>query len=487
MSELNMNLLSDQLYRLENLYLIKDDKYKVSKFKLRPAQRYFHDNYHTMNCILKSRQIGFSTYMCVRILDETLFDSDIENMLITHKIEDSQDMFLKKILFAYDNLPEEIRIARPTLNRTHGHLRIEHSQNHYSSFRVSTSARSGTLKHLHVSEFGKLCAKRPRDADEIISGALNAGINQNTTFESTAEGAYGHFYDTFWEAYGREFGTETKMQFRAFFFNWLDHPECITDEEVYITPEWREYFNSVGVTDERRIWWYIQKEAIMKDKMKQEFPTTPKEAFEKLLEGTYYAEELNKGQIIVKDLDVDVRYPVHTCWDIGRGDSTVVIMFQNIDGCMHIIDHFAGEGQWAGAYIKKLEEYDYNWGFHFAPHDIGVTDWASEYSRAETIYNEFGFRFTCVPKISFQDGIDAVRYCMIKGMKIGERRNEKLIQALRSYRRAWSDTHGTFMEHHHHDWTSDYADSLRYGCIGMGMDFNQLEGVRNEILKGAVL
>ena len=134
MSELNMDMIGDQLWRLENLYYIKDDHYQVSKFKLRPAQKYFHDNYHTKNCILKSRQIGFSTYMCMKLLDYTLWEPDIENMLITHKIEDSQDMFLKKILFAYDNLPDEIKLARPALNRTHGHLRIEHGPRSYSSF-----------------------------------------------------------------------------------------------------------------------------------------------------------------------------------------------------------------------------------------------------------------------------------------------------------------------------------------------------------------
>ena len=215
---------------------------------------------------------------------------------------------------------------------------------------------------------------------------------------------------------------ETKMQFRSFFFNWLDHPECFTTEEVYITPEWADYFREAGITDKQRMWWYVQKEDELGDKMKQEYPTTPKEAFEKILEGTYYADELAKGQIVVKDLDVKSGYPVHTCWDIGRKDSTVVIIFQNLDGQMHIVDHFAGEGQWAGTYINRLKEYDYDWGYHFAPHDIGVTDWASEYSRAQVIYNEFGFKFTTVPKFGFQDGIDAVRYCMKKGMRIGEKR-----------------------------------------------------------------
>jgi len=326
-----------------------------------------------------------------------------------------------------------------------------------------------------------------------MSGALNAGIKQQTTFESTAEGSYGHFYDIFQESSGRQFGTETSMQYRAFFFGWLDHPECYSTEEVYVEPDMEDYFGEIGVTDKHRIWWYVQQQAIQKDKMKQEFPTTPKEAFERLLEGTYYADEFNRREMVQK-VTYTPGLPVHTCWDIGRGDSTVVIFFQIIDGCMHILDHFAGSGQWAGAYITRLRKIGvdrgYDWGFHFAPHDIDVTDFASEYSRREIIYQEFGFTFTCVPKLSFEDGIDAVRYCMYNGMVISDAvENEKLVQALKAYRRAWSDQHGTFMDHHHHDWTSDYADSLRYGCIGMGLDFAELErkAMRLEIERGGVL
>src|SRR3546814_9331762 len=65
-----------------------------------------------------------------------------------------------------------------------------------SSIRVGTSLRSGTLQRLHVSEYGKLCAKYPEKAREVKSGAFNTiQAGQSIVVESTAEGNGGHFFE----------------------------------------------------------------------------------------------------------------------------------------------------------------------------------------------------------------------------------------------------------------------------------------------------
>lgn len=49
--------------------------------------------------------------------------------------------------------------------------------------------RSGTLNYLHISEYGKICAKFPDKAREIRTGALNTiQAGQIAWIESTAEG-----------------------------------------------------------------------------------------------------------------------------------------------------------------------------------------------------------------------------------------------------------------------------------------------------------
>ena len=58
-----------------------------------------------------------------------------------------------------------------------------------SRIAVGTSFRSGTLQFLHISEFGKICAKYPEKAREIVTGAIEAlSIDGKLFIESTAEG-----------------------------------------------------------------------------------------------------------------------------------------------------------------------------------------------------------------------------------------------------------------------------------------------------------
>src|SRR3546814_18785208 len=58
-----------------------------------------------------------------------------------------------------------------------------------SSIRVATSMRSGTIHRLHVSEFGKICAKFPDKAHEVVTGSLPAvPLDGIAIIESTAEG-----------------------------------------------------------------------------------------------------------------------------------------------------------------------------------------------------------------------------------------------------------------------------------------------------------
>jgi hypothetical protein len=76
-----------------------------------------------------------------------------------------QEIFRDKIKFAYDNLPDYIKKFNPCSNDTKNELVFANG----SSIHVDTSFRSQTLQFLHISEFGKICAKYPDKAREIIT------------------------------------------------------------------------------------------------------------------------------------------------------------------------------------------------------------------------------------------------------------------------------------------------------------------------------
>lgn len=157
------------------------------------AQRYFFKNRHTKNIILKARQLGFSTLIDIDVLDDTLFSSYHTNGIIAQDKDKAKDLYDNKVKFAYDNIPKWLKDNFQTRIDRQGEIKLD---NNNCSISVGTSFRSGTLQYLHISEYGKICAKYPEKAREIKTGSLNAiGPKQQVTIESTAEGASGDFYD----------------------------------------------------------------------------------------------------------------------------------------------------------------------------------------------------------------------------------------------------------------------------------------------------
>jgi hypothetical protein len=148
-----------------------------------------------------------------------------------------------------------------------------------SSIRVGTSLRSGTFQRLHVSEYGKLCAKFPEKAREVKSGALNTvHVGQKIRIESTAEGQAGHFYELCQKAQNmeRQGVALTDLDFKQHFFGWYLDEKYQLDADVLETSEMREYFDKleaegVVLTKPQRAW-YVKKSEQQDDDMKREFP-----------------------------------------------------------------------------------------------------------------------------------------------------------------------------------------------------------------------
>ncbi len=277
--------LNDPWWRLNNLYWIEDEYGQAVKFKLRPWQELLLRTMWYLNIVLKARQMGFTTAIDIFILDRTLFNNNVKSGIIAHKREDATVIFRTKIKFAYDRLPVEIRAKVGAKSDRAGEMEFTNG----SSIRVAVSMRSGTLQYLHISEFGKLCAEYPIRAQEVISGSLNTLHKGAIAFiESTAEGAGGHFYAMTLKA--KELfdkGADLNhLQYRFHFFPWFDDPKYQVEPgaDFVLTKADVEYFESVEAVIGRQLTiqqkaWYIIKSDEQGDKMKQEFPSTPMEAF----------------------------------------------------------------------------------------------------------------------------------------------------------------------------------------------------------------
>src|SRR5688572_24460331 len=140
---------SDQRWRLNNLYWIIDKAGTRVPFRLNWAQEDLLDNMHFLNLVLKARQLGFTTFIQLYMLDVCLFFKDTQAGVIAHTQPDAESIFRNKIKYPYDNLPDAIKAACPIKRDNTTTLELANN----SIIRVGTSLRGGTLQYLHISEF----------------------------------------------------------------------------------------------------------------------------------------------------------------------------------------------------------------------------------------------------------------------------------------------------------------------------------------------
>jgi len=483
--------LSSRAWRLRNLYWIKDKNGNSVRFSPNAVQERMEHELHTLNLVLKARQHGITTWACIRALDLALFRSNTAIGLVFHTKDDAGKAFRDKILYAYERLPPSIRGARSLTRRDmDGELVFING----SSITVSLSHRSGTLQWLHISEYGKICARDPLRAQEIRSGALNTVAPGNyVTIESTAEGNLGDFFAKCQTALTlrRRIAAGTaklgQMDYKIHFLPWFEDPTYSTDPDgIEISDELNEYFDRVqdqtGYTlSAGQKAWYAKKREEQGDLMWREYPSTPEEAFKASKDGTYYGRAIDKAESEGRILRLAPRMavPVHVMWDIGHNDTNVLLFMQYYDGFYNWIDSYANDGEPIHHYATELQKRalanGYVYGFQYLPHDAGNTDYSREDRKTrEQVLQSLGFQTRLVPRIeSLGDGIDMTRQmlplCRFDSVKCGEQPEGSgigLLPALRSYRKEWSETSQTFRDHPMKSWDNHWADAFRQAAQG---------------------
>ena len=463
--------LGDPLWRINNLYWIRDKAGNKVKFKLNWAQEQLYHNMHNCNIILKARQLGMSTFICILFLDRILFNSDTAAGLIAHTRDDAEQLF-KRIKYAFDNLSEPMRNHFAPNTDSAKELVFSNG----SSIRVGTSLRSATLQYLHISELGKIAAMYPEKAREIRTGALNTvQAGQHIFIESTAEGQSGEFYDMCQESQKIQAMGQmlTPLDFKFFFFPWWKCTEYEFEYSVQINADMQAYFEELEhkhgiVLSLPQKNWYVRKANQQRDDMFREYPSTPEEAFLVANEGKYYSKQFvdlrKKGRIT--SVPCDPCLDVHVSFDLGIGDNTSLWFWQQTPGGeIHVIDFYENSGEALQHYVALLKEKGYLYGSYFFPHDIEVREFTSGVKRIDTL-RQLGIHPTVLPKLPVDDGIQAVRSTLPRCW-FDEGKCSKGIEHLENYRKSYSKQLGCFLDKPLHDSASDASDSFRYACIGM--------------------
>jgi hypothetical protein len=502
--------LSSKLWRLNNLYTIKDKDGKKSILKLNSSQNKVLTKYrHNKKIILKSRQQGISTLFVAYYLDSCIFTEGYEAGIQSYGRDESEKLSQRAELM-WDELDERVKTlvglslnkvsdfeSSPTLakNIDSGKLFLE--KNNSSGLYFSNGSilkignfRGDTLQALHVSELGKIAKRSPEKAKELQTGAFQAvSVKNKITIESTAEGKSGLLYEMWCKAEQKQLLKQplTPLDYEAIFLPWYDDPDCQIFTEVDIPPELDKYFTKLEdtlniVIDDTYKWWYVIKKDELGDYMGQEYPSTAKEAFEQSIDGMYYKNEFPKLKLISNAYDENLK--VNMAFDLGMNDDFSIGFVQNwydtieevVNGKVittkllrsRIIGEYRNSGfgleHYAEVCAALKNKLGWDFGVTYVPHDIVVRELIAGKTRWDALI-EYGFKPVLVTKHKVVDGIECVRQ-FLGEVEIDEECTV-IIGAIQNYRKKFDKQLQVFLDSPLHDEWSHPADMIRYMAMGL--------------------
>lgn len=450
------------------LYKIKDKDGKVVDFVPNPTQQDFIENIHTKNIILKARQIWFSTIIQIYLLDQALFNRNFKAWVIAQDKETAISLFKDKIKFAFDNIPDRLRKYFIVKTDRANELEFE---NTWSSIRVATSFRWGTLQWLHITEYAKICAKYPLNAKEIKDGALESVWMGNKIFvESTAEWWEWIFFDMCQEArkISDSWRDPNDLEYKLFFYPRYEDIKYATNQYVLITQEEQEFlakYESVIKLSQEQKNWYVLKRREKWDSMFKEYPTTYDEAFWSTLKWAYYETQIR--QALIQNRIWIVKYnhqlPVHVAFDLWWSwwwDDTAVWFFQQYANQIYIIDYREWTWYWWLEILWIVGNRWYKIGRRIGPHDI-TANFTGESRR--TMAKNIGITFEILERMPVTDWITIVRQTFPR-LWFDKEKCDQWIKKLSIYRRSRDEANGVRRDRPQHNWASHAADALRYLC-----------------------
>ena len=299
----------------ERFLKIRNKKGKLVPFKLNEAQLIIEniDRYCKSEkilrryIVLKARQMGISTYTEGKMSHNTTTNPLVNTMIITQEDKATQNLFNMSKLY-FEELPAELQPMRKKCNEKA--LVFENPTNDIaekgrnpglrSKFSVATAntpeaGRSSTLTNLHASEVAFWTK-----ADVTMLGLIQSIADEMDTLvmlESTANGVGGYFYDMWQQAIKGEndfipvfLAWFTDLTYSKPFITKKERKDFITmvettyvnDRDETIYTYYHNLIGIAGVTYEQLNWYYYtlrNKCQNDEEKMHQEYPSTPEEAF----------------------------------------------------------------------------------------------------------------------------------------------------------------------------------------------------------------
>lgn len=199
-------------------------------------------------------------------------------------------------------------------------------------------------------------------------------------------------------------------------------------------------------------------------------------SFSAALPGAYYGRQVDaiEREGHIGRVPWNPSRQVHTAWDIGVNDMTVIWFVQWTGTSWAFIDYIAQNGVGPEWYVEELNKRRYRYGEHLLPHDASASNVrVAGGGSFRDILTGMGLEnVRVVPRTAnLAHDINLCRQvlpiCYFDKEKCGHG-----INALRSYRRDYDQKLRAYRDSPLHDWASDPADAFRTFAIGRPRDIH---------------
>lgn len=187
--------------------------------------------------------------------------------------------------------------------------------------------------------------------------------------------------------------------------------------------------------------------------------------FSRGVEGSFYGKLIDQAKSANRICQVpyESRSSVNTSWDIGFGDSTSIIFWQQVGGEVRIIDFYENQGEGFSHYAKYIQGKPYVYGTHYFPHDAGAGSIHSGKTLVQ-VAMEQGIRTTLLKRDDISVGIEAAR-ALLSVCFIDAEKCKYLVKCLENYHKKYNEKMASYSDTAVHDWSSHAADAFRYTAM----------------------
>lgn len=210
------------------------------------------------------------------------------------------------------------------------------------------------------------------------------------------------------------------------------------------------------------------------DEYKSQLMLLPEDERNALLYGRWDAYDLVDGAIYKKELQkfyfekrytnipFDSSHDYYAAFDLGRNDTTAIILFHMAGKEIQIFDYFENKDEDITFYIDWLTNNGYKDANIILPHDAKQKRIEFKNSVFQTVSNSFK-SVKVLERIGIEEGIDCARR-KFDHVYINKTKCERLIECLTMYRRKHNAALDIYTEPLH-DGYSNGADAFRYACL----------------------